>query len=311
VGFFTPNPTKLGLKFSNFSTIFYGFYKNQQQHFYYFRFAFAAGTLEFLDSYTDALTLRLSPWKEFSPRNVTPRGGGRRGRSKFQRGVAGVRPERAGEWSMGYWGSVCGLGWGEERPVGGHTGGQGWWPPRLPSAASLRPGRATGGRGGFWRASGGGEAIQFRRSYAGVDVRRRASMGSTACSGAPVRRGQGSTFIRETASWHALDHQGGTGPKASACVRDKGGTPRRPAVRRQSVRPVGRGARLGHSARKGRTSRALGTRDASGGAGHGRLGWSGACAGAVRRSAAQDVLVCLRLTAFFPKILNRSAPSDE
>jgi hypothetical protein len=30
VGFFTNNPTKLGLYFSEFSTIFYGIYKNQQ-----------------------------------------------------------------------------------------------------------------------------------------------------------------------------------------------------------------------------------------------------------------------------------------
>jgi hypothetical protein len=33
VGFFTTNPTKLGLHFSDFSTIFCAIYKNQQQHF--------------------------------------------------------------------------------------------------------------------------------------------------------------------------------------------------------------------------------------------------------------------------------------
>jgi hypothetical protein len=33
VGFMTKNPTKLSLHFSNFSTIFYGFYKIQQKHF--------------------------------------------------------------------------------------------------------------------------------------------------------------------------------------------------------------------------------------------------------------------------------------
>jgi hypothetical protein len=43
-----------------------------------------------------------------------------------------------------------------------------------------------------------------------------------------------------------------------------------------SVRPVGRGVRPAHSARRGRTSMALGTLDASGGAGHGRLGRPGA-----------------------------------
>jgi hypothetical protein len=33
---------------------------------------------------------------------------------------------------------------------------------------------------------------------------------------------RGSTFIRAPASWRAHDNQGGTGPKASACVRDRG-----------------------------------------------------------------------------------------
>jgi hypothetical protein len=33
VGLFTTNPTKLVLHFSEFSTIFYGFYKNQQNGF--------------------------------------------------------------------------------------------------------------------------------------------------------------------------------------------------------------------------------------------------------------------------------------
>jgi hypothetical protein len=33
VGFFTTNPTKLSLHFSDFSTILYGFYKNQLRGF--------------------------------------------------------------------------------------------------------------------------------------------------------------------------------------------------------------------------------------------------------------------------------------
>jgi hypothetical protein len=45
-GIFHHESKKLGLQFSDFSTIFYAIYKNQQKHFYYFRFAFAAGTLE-------------------------------------------------------------------------------------------------------------------------------------------------------------------------------------------------------------------------------------------------------------------------
>jgi hypothetical protein len=33
VGFFTTNPTKLSSHFSDFTTIFYAIYKNQQRHF--------------------------------------------------------------------------------------------------------------------------------------------------------------------------------------------------------------------------------------------------------------------------------------
>jgi hypothetical protein len=38
VGFFTANPKKLSLRFSDFPTIFYGFYKIQQKHFCHTRF---------------------------------------------------------------------------------------------------------------------------------------------------------------------------------------------------------------------------------------------------------------------------------
>jgi hypothetical protein len=49
---------------------------------------------------------------------------------------------------------------------------------------------------------------------------------------------------------------------------------------------------------------------------HKRLGGSGARAGAAwrgaaRRDTAQNVSVCLRSTAFFPKFLNRSAENNE
>jgi hypothetical protein len=47
-------------------------------------------------------------------------------------------------------------------------------------------------------------------------------MESTTCSGAPVCREQGSSLNRGATSWRAHGHQGGTGPKASACVRDRG-----------------------------------------------------------------------------------------
>jgi hypothetical protein len=71
--------------------------------------------------------------------------------------------------------------------------------------------------------------------------------------------------------------------------------------------PSGRPVR---GARRGGLQGALEARGASGNAGHGRLGGP-ARRGAVRCGAARDVLVCQRLTAFFPKILNRSAQSGK
>jgi hypothetical protein len=67
---------------------FYDFLRNLQESAKYtslFKLQLAVRPLRFFDSYADALTLRLTPWKEISPHNVTPRGGGRRGWSKFRR----------------------------------------------------------------------------------------------------------------------------------------------------------------------------------------------------------------------------------
>jgi hypothetical protein len=85
-----------------------------------------------------------------------------------------------------------------------------------------------------------------------------------------------------------------------------------------AVRPAGqtRGT-AGTPREEGETSRGLGVLDASGDAGHRRPGGP-ARAGGVRRDAArsgatrlQNLSVCLRSTAFFPKFFNRSAPRDE
>jgi hypothetical protein len=64
VGVFTTNPSKLSLHFFYFSMILYAIYKNQPKALYYFRFVFAAGTLEVLDSYIYAPGLRKSPRKD-------------------------------------------------------------------------------------------------------------------------------------------------------------------------------------------------------------------------------------------------------
>jgi hypothetical protein len=61
VGFFTTNPTKLSLHFSDFSMIFYEIYKIQQKALILFKIHFAAGTLERMG------TLPKCPWFAFRP----------------------------------------------------------------------------------------------------------------------------------------------------------------------------------------------------------------------------------------------------
>jgi hypothetical protein len=70
VGYFTTNPKKLVLHFSNFSTIFYTIYKKQPKHFYYWSYQLQGG-----------------PQKDLLFCNVIP-GGGRPAR------LAGIRRAR-------------------------------------------------------------------------------------------------------------------------------------------------------------------------------------------------------------------------
>jgi hypothetical protein len=92
VGFFTTNPTKLGLQSSDFSTIFYTIYKNQQRHFYYLRSAF---TTRPLTSFPDS---RTGPW------------------------FTKISLERFGSPQLGPWGLTAGGLAGFRR-----GGGRGWW----------------------------------------------------------------------------------------------------------------------------------------------------------------------------------------
>jgi hypothetical protein len=78
VGYFTTNPTKLDFHFSDFSTIFYAIYKNQQTHF----------------TILVAL-LQGGPRKDLCFCNVTPGVAGRRGEAKFWRAAAGLGQGRA------------------------------------------------------------------------------------------------------------------------------------------------------------------------------------------------------------------------
>jgi hypothetical protein len=68
VVFFTANPTKSVLYFSEFSTIFYAFYKFLQKGY----------TIE-------DVSLRLGPWKDLGPHNWVPRPTGRRARRRRSR----------------------------------------------------------------------------------------------------------------------------------------------------------------------------------------------------------------------------------
>jgi hypothetical protein len=54
---------KIEFDFSDFSTIFYAFYKNQLNGFTICDSLLQRGPWKVLDSYKYALTLRLSPWK--------------------------------------------------------------------------------------------------------------------------------------------------------------------------------------------------------------------------------------------------------
>jgi hypothetical protein len=85
------------------------------------------------------------PWKEISPRNVTPRGGGRRGWSKFRRARRRLGRGRWGGWLGARWRPVCGLEcWrkaaGGGAPRHGQTASAWSSPP-----ASSQPGQQGGG----------------------------------------------------------------------------------------------------------------------------------------------------------------------
>jgi hypothetical protein len=67
VGYFTTNPTKLVLHFSNFSLIFYEIYKNHE-------ITFTIGVH----------LLQQGPWKEVLFSNVVLGAAGRRGEAKFR-----------------------------------------------------------------------------------------------------------------------------------------------------------------------------------------------------------------------------------
>jgi hypothetical protein len=94
---FTTNPTNLSLHFSEFSTIFYAFYKFLQMEY----------TIE-------DVTLRRGPRKDLGPRNWVPRPTGRRARWKS--GGSGGAPVRGTVQGRVHarLGSIGSRGWGVE-----------------------------------------------------------------------------------------------------------------------------------------------------------------------------------------------------
>jgi hypothetical protein len=86
--------------------------------------------LRLLDSYAEALTLQLAPWKETSPRNVTPMAVVGAVGVKFRRARRRLGRGRAGRGSMGPWGSVWVVVWPLEAAGTWRTGGQRWRSPR-------------------------------------------------------------------------------------------------------------------------------------------------------------------------------------
>jgi hypothetical protein len=128
---------------------------------YYLRFTFATRSLTVLDSLRVGPCFALMTLKRMGKMQLGPRGRPTVVRPQIRRGLAGVRPGRAGEGPRVYHSSIGGLGWGR-----GAAGGGG---PRLQAAAaagalapvSLRPrkgngrcGQLLGGLGKVWRSIG-------------------------------------------------------------------------------------------------------------------------------------------------------------
>jgi hypothetical protein len=200
------NPTILVLHFSDFSTIFYGFYNFQPKHQYYLRTPLHAGHWKVSDSREYAPGLRKSPWKDLGARNWVPRHGRRRLGPKSGEVAAGVGGER--------WGKGSGP---HRRPICGLVGGEGWTAegaPRLSAAATagaaapargrhrLRAGgpsssRAMAGKGRRARRTGerawGGSSAAGQRAAAAHSWWRG---GVARCrGGGPARRGEGTAHI--------------------------------------------------------------------------------------------------------------------
>jgi hypothetical protein len=101
--------------------IFYDFLwilQDSAKHKHYWSYNFAISPLGFLSVHNCTLILRLSPQKVFSPCNVAPVGGGRRGWWNSGKVRRRGRPGTGVGWSRGALGPISTFGW-----RGGSAGG--------------------------------------------------------------------------------------------------------------------------------------------------------------------------------------------
>jgi hypothetical protein len=94
IGFFTRNPTKLDLHFSEFFTIFNDFSKLQLKT---LKQLYSRGLEHIFRNYVEVPGLRKSPWKEQRRCNVVPGRTGRRENPKSGELVAGMDRRSGGD----------------------------------------------------------------------------------------------------------------------------------------------------------------------------------------------------------------------
>jgi hypothetical protein len=131
-GIFHHEPNKIEFAFFWFSTILYGFYKNQQNDFTIWDAVLQRGPWNFLIHHRYASGSRKTPWKEWGRRNWVP--GARCGAGSPEFAGSGESPDRArgGGGVRAHQCSICGRGRGR----GGSE--EGAWRRRGRPAAGAR-----------------------------------------------------------------------------------------------------------------------------------------------------------------------------
>jgi hypothetical protein len=161
---FTRNPTKLGLHFSDFSTIFYRIYKIQQIT-YTIEVTFCIGPLRSLRSLQKCPRFALRPSERLGTLQCSPRAPAGSGPAKFRRTGGRGRPGAGGEWPAGPWGSILVLGLGR-----GTTGGRGRRSGAVTAAGATTPARLRLRRGKrrFERSGWRSTVVVMRSNWSGV-----------------------------------------------------------------------------------------------------------------------------------------------